>query len=153
MWGQLSTSCSNVLKQPNGELIVAVNHNQQLTMASETVDPIDWSHSPSSWAVPPECHVHSINQCNLSRTRTYSTTAACEATTCLCGHSGYNWINFTLLFLLGSVFFRTALPGSDGYHLKRGKMNWKKTQLLKNKGQMSSIWAKGCMFDDCVCVI
>ena len=23
-------------------------------MASETVDPIDWSHLPPSWAVPPE---------------------------------------------------------------------------------------------------
>ena len=70
MWGQLSTTCSNVLKQPNGELIVAVNHNQLRTMASETVDPIDWSHPPPSWTVPPERHVHSINKCNLSGTRT-----------------------------------------------------------------------------------
>ena len=31
-------------------------------MASETVDPIDWSHPPPSWAVPPELHVlHSVN--------------------------------------------------------------------------------------------
>ena len=36
MLGQLSTTCSNVLKQPNGELLVAVNHNQLRTMASET---------------------------------------------------------------------------------------------------------------------
>ena len=64
--GQLSTTFSNVLKQPNGELLVAVNHNQLRTMASETVDPIGWSHPPPSWAVPPERHVHSINQCNLS---------------------------------------------------------------------------------------
>ena len=70
MWGQLSTTCSNVLKQPNGELLVVVNHNQLRTMASETVDPIDWSHSLPSWAVPPERLVHSINQCNLSGTRT-----------------------------------------------------------------------------------
>ena len=70
MWGQLSTTCSNVLKQPNGELLVAVNHNQLRTMASETVDPTDWSHSPPSWAVPPERHVPSINQCNLSGTGT-----------------------------------------------------------------------------------
>ena len=34
-------ACSNVLKQPNGELLVAVNHNKLRTMASETVDPID----------------------------------------------------------------------------------------------------------------
>ena len=31
-------------------------------MASETVDPIDWSHPPLSWAVPPEFHVlHGVN--------------------------------------------------------------------------------------------
>ena len=28
MWGQLSTTCSNLLKKPNGELLVAVDHNQ-----------------------------------------------------------------------------------------------------------------------------
>ena len=50
-------------------LLVAVNHNQLWTLAPETVDPIDWSHPPHSWAVPPERHVHSINQCNLSGTR------------------------------------------------------------------------------------
>ena len=66
MWGQLSTTCSNVLKQPNWKLLVAVNHNQLQTMASETVDPIDWSHHPPLWAVPPERIVHSINQCNRS---------------------------------------------------------------------------------------
>ena len=70
MWVQLSTTRSNVLKQPNGELQVAVNHNQLRTMASETVDPIDWSHPPPSWEVPPGRHVYSINQGNLSGTRT-----------------------------------------------------------------------------------
>ena len=31
-------------------------------MASETVDPIDWSHPPPSWAVPHELHVlHGVN--------------------------------------------------------------------------------------------
>ena len=70
MWGQLSTTCSNVLKKPNEELLVAVNHNQLRTMASETVDPIDWSHPPPSWAVLPERHVYGINECNLSGTRT-----------------------------------------------------------------------------------
>ena len=29
----------------------------------------------------------------------------------------------------------------------------KKELLLKIKAQVSSIWAKGCMFDDIVCVI
>ena len=67
MWGLLSTTCSNVLKQPTWELLVAVNHNQRRTMASETVDPIDWSHPSPSWAVR---LVHSMNQCNLSRNRT-----------------------------------------------------------------------------------
>ena len=38
-------------------------------MASETVDPID---PPPSWAVLPARHVHSINQCNLSGTRTFN---------------------------------------------------------------------------------
>ena len=50
-WGQLSTTCSNLLKQPNGELVVAVDHNQLRTlrtMVSEMVDPIDWSHTPPS---------------------------------------------------------------------------------------------------------
>ena len=67
MWGKLSTTCSNVLKQPNGELLVAVNHNQLRTMLSETVDPIDWSHPPPSQAVGGAEHLmHSISQCNLS---------------------------------------------------------------------------------------
>ena len=48
MWGQLPTTRSNVLKQPIGKLLVAVNHKQLRTMASETVDPIDWWHSPPS---------------------------------------------------------------------------------------------------------
>ena len=46
MWVQLSTTCSNLVKYPNGELLVTVDHNQLLTMASETVDPINWSHPP-----------------------------------------------------------------------------------------------------------
>ena len=62
MWGQISNTCSNLLKQPNRELLDAVNHKQLQTMASETLDPIDWSHPPPSWAVAPECLVYSINQ-------------------------------------------------------------------------------------------
>ena len=57
MWGQLPTTCSTILKKPNGELLVAVDHNQLRTLASETVDPIDWSPPLPSWAVPPELHV------------------------------------------------------------------------------------------------
>ena len=64
-------------------------------------------------------------------------------------------MNFTRPFLLGPVFFRTALPCSGGYHLKRGGMplhdavgiNCKRAQaqLLKLGAQMSSICANGCM--------
>ena len=79
MWDQLSTTCSNELKQPNGELLAAVNPNQLLAMASETVDPIDWSHPPPSWAVPPERLVHSINRATSAGLE--CATAACEATT------------------------------------------------------------------------
>ena len=50
------------------ELLVAVDPNLLRTMASETVDPIDWSHSPPSWAVPPERLVHNINWCIRSST-------------------------------------------------------------------------------------
>ena len=63
-------------------------------------------------------------------------------------------------FLLGTVFFRTALPCSGGYHMERGGMllhdvlgiNCKKVQLLNIKVQMSSKWAKGCMMM-IVCVL
>ena len=66
--GSITNHCSNLLKQQNGELQVAVDHNQLRTMASETVDPIDWSHTSPSWAVPPERLLHSINRCSLSST-------------------------------------------------------------------------------------
>ena len=93
MWGQLSTTFSNVLKQPNGELLVAVDHNQLRTMVSETVDPIDWSHPPPSWAALPERHVHSINQCNLSGT-------------CTCNRS-VRGNHFAYAATLGMVLWRT----------------------------------------------
>ena len=80
-----------LLKYPNEELLVAVGHNRLRTMASETVDSIDGSHSPPSWAVNPECLAHSINRCSLCRESTQQP-SACEATTltmrplrgCLC---------------------------------------------------------------------
>ena len=69
-------------------------------------------------------------------------------------------MSFTLPFLLGTVFFQTALPCSGGYHLETGGMPLhdevgiivKRAQLLKIKAQMSSIRAKGCMFMT-VCVL
>ena len=72
-------------------------------------------------------------------------------------------MNTTLPFLLGTVFFQTTLPCSGGYHLEMGGMplhrhdavgiNYESAQLLKIKGQVSNILAKGCMLDDCVCVV
>ena len=60
---QLSTTCSNLRKKPNGDLLVAIDHNQLRTMASETLDPIEWSQPPTLHrAVPPEIHVlHGVN--------------------------------------------------------------------------------------------
>ena len=47
-------------------------------------------------------------------------------------------MSFTLPFLLGPVFFRTALPCSVGYHLERGGMrlviNCKKGATTENQG-------------------
>ena len=61
----------------------------------------------------------------------------------------------------GPMFFRAALPCSDGYHLERGWMllrfavgvNFKRAQILKIRAQVSSIRAKVRMLDDCVYVI
>ena len=52
MCGQLSTTCSNLRKWPNGELLVAGDHNQQQTMASGTVDPVDWYESVQPQSQP-----------------------------------------------------------------------------------------------------
>ena len=68
-------------------------------------------------------------------------------------------MSFTRPFLLGTVFYRTALPCSGGYHMERGGMqlhdavgtNCKNGAMLKIKAQVSSIWAKGCILTT-VCV-
>ena len=60
-------------------------------------------------------------------------------------------MSFTRPFLLGPVFFRTALPCSDGYHMESGGMplhdevgiNCKTGAATENQG--SGIWAKGCI--------
>ena len=64
-----------------------------------------------------------------------------------------NLMSFTRPFLLGPLFFRTSLPCSGVYRLERGGMNLKRSQLLKIKGHVSSIWNKACLIDDSVCVI
>ena len=69
-------------------------------------------------------------------------------------------MSFTRPFLLGTVFFRTALPCSGGFYLERRGMalhdavgiNYKKGELLKIKAQVSSIWAEGCILM-IVCVL
>ena len=51
-------------------------------------------------------------------------------------------MNFTRLFLLGTAFFRAALPCSGGYHMERGGMplhgvvglNCKKGATTENQG-------------------
>ena len=74
-----------------------------------------------------------------------------------------NSMSFTRPFLLGgTVFFRTALPCSGGYHLEKGAMplheavgiNCKKGATLKIKALESSIWATGCiLMIVCVCYL
>ena len=62
-------------------------------------------------------------------------------------------MSFKCPFLLGHVFFRTALPFSAGYHLENGGMplhdvvgiNCENGAITEYQGQMSNIWAKGCM--------
>ena len=73
-------------------------------------------------------------------------------------------MRFTRPFLLGFVFFRTALSCSGSYPLERGRMplhdavgiNCKKGVTMKIKAHgacVKYILAKGCKLDDCVCVI
>ena len=62
-------------------------------------------------------------------------------------------MSFIQSFLLGPVFFRTALPCSGGYHLERSGMplhdavriNCKTGTTTENQGTDVSIWTNGCM--------
>ena len=64
-------------------------------------------------------------------------------------------------FLLGPVFFRTALPCSAGYHLETGGMplhdavgtNCKKGATTENQCADVKYMGKGVYVNDCVCVI
>ena len=68
--------------------------------------------------------------------------------------------SFTCPFLLGTVFFWTALPCSGGYHQGRGGMplhdvvgiNCKKDAFTENQGTDIKYIGKGIYVDDCVCV-
>ena len=64
-------------------------------------------------------------------------------------------MSFTRPFLLGPVFFRTALPCSGGYHLERGGMllhdavgiNCKKGATIENQSADVKFMANGCMLN------
>ena len=70
-------------------------------------------------------------------------------------------MSFTRPFLLGAVFFRTALPCSGGYHQERGGMplhdavgiNRKKGATTENQGADVKYIGYGVYVDDFVCVI
>ena len=61
--------------------------------------------------------------------------------------------SFTRPFLLGPVFFRTALPCSGGYHMERRGMplhdavgiNFKKGATTENQGSGVEYMAKECI--------
>ena len=81
---------------PNWEHLGAVDHNQLRTMASETVDPIDWSHPPPYTGQSPLSSTYCTVQCGLQITTltALAETRTCDLrnerpTHCLCGHSGY----------------------------------------------------------------
>ena len=70
-------------------------------------------------------------------------------------------MSFTRLFLLGSVFFRTALPCSGCYHLEWGGMplhdgvgiNYKKVATTECQGANVKYMGSLVYVDDYVCVI
>ena len=69
-------------------------------------------------------------------------------------------MSFKRTFLQGTVFFRTALPCSGGYHLERGGMplhdavgtNCKNGTSTENQASVVKNMGKGVYLDDCVCV-
>ena len=62
-------------------------------------------------------------------------------------------MSFKRRFLLGPVFFRTALPCSGGYHIERGGMplhdavgiNYKNGATTENQDSAVKYMAKGCI--------
>ena len=55
-----------LLKLPNGQLLVAVEHSQLRTMASEAVEPVDWPFAPrfplTEPQIPLSCHSLSVTR-------------------------------------------------------------------------------------------
>ena len=70
-------------------------------------------------------------------------------------------MSFTRPFLLGPVFFRTALPWSGGYHIERGGrplhdvvvINCEKGATTGNHGSAVKYMGLGVYLDDCVLVL
>ena len=70
-------------------------------------------------------------------------------------------MSFTLPFLLGPVFFRTAFPCSGGYTLEKGEMplhvevgiNGKYGATTENQVTDVKYMGYGVYVDDCVCVL
>ena len=70
-------------------------------------------------------------------------------------------MSFNRPFLLGTVFFWTALPCSSGYHKERGGMqlhdavgiNSKNDVTTENHGSGVKYMGYGVYLDDCVCVL
>ena len=88
MWGQLSTTCSNATEVAQWGTSCSRRQPATDNMAWETVDPIDWSHPPHSWAVPPERLMHCRNRWSLSSTVIRSLLLQhARQPSCLCGHS------------------------------------------------------------------
>ena len=54
-------------------------------------------------------------------------------------------------FLLGTVFFLTALPCSGVYHMERGGINCIKGATTENQGSGVKYMGQGVYLDDCVC--
>ena len=69
-------------------------------------------------------------------------------------------MSFAQKFLLGLVFFRTALPRSGSYHLETGGMtlhdavgiNCKKGATTEYQGAGVKYMGYGVYVDDCACV-
>ena len=70
-------------------------------------------------------------------------------------------MSFTRPFLLGTVFFQTALPCCGGYHMERGGMplhdevgiNCTKGATTENRGSGVKYTGYGVYVDDCGCVL
>ena len=110
MWGQLSTASRNLLKWPNGEILIEVDHNQLRTMASETLDPIDWSHPPTLMGSTPERLVYSINRCssNTARIRSCNLQQARQPLRLYAASQGKNHVKSTILHAR-QIFFKQCI--------------------------------------------